>query len=195
MVNHGVSTGALFALVGMIYERYHTREIKAYSGLARRAPWLAFFFLLFTFSSIGLPGTNGFAGELMLLIGMFQNAWTQAGAWRPQYLTISVLAVLGVVLGAWYMLWLVQRVFFGPLKEPHHHDGDDRHGPHDLSWREIGALAPLAVFVFLIGLWPNFFLERMAPTQDRSADAARNVAPALRRIAISPLNSHSLRIP
>ena len=75
MVNHGISTGALFALVGMLYERYHTREIQQMGGLARRLPWLAFFMLVFTFSSIGLPGMNGFAGEFLVLLGMFQRAW------------------------------------------------------------------------------------------------------------------------
>ena len=118
MINHGLSTGGLFALVGMIYERYHTREIAELGGLARRTPLLAFFMLLFTLSSIGLPGLNGFAGEFLILLGMFQRAWTDAprvaGAGRSR--SIAVLAVFGVVLGAWYMLWLVQRVFFGPLQ-------------------------------------------------------------------------------
>jgi NADH-quinone oxidoreductase subunit M len=173
MVNHGISTGALFALVGMLYERYHTREIKALGGLARRTPWLAFFFVLFTFSSIGLPGTNGFSGEFPLLVGMFQTAWTSPEEWSGQFLAIAVLAVFGVVLGAWYMLWLVQRVFFGPVREPHH-EGEGDHPPsQDLSWREIAALAPLAVFVFWIGLWPQFFLDRMGPTLDGATRAAR----------------------
>jgi NADH-quinone oxidoreductase subunit M len=170
MVNHGISTGALFALVGMIYERYHTREIRSFGGMARKTPWLAFFFLLFTFSSVGLPGMNGFAGEFPLLAGMFQAAWTAPAAWSAQFLVIAVLAVLGVVLGAWYMLWLVQRVFFGPLREPH---GDGHHDVRDMTWREVASLVPLAVFVFWIGLWPQFFLERMAPTLDRAAEPAR----------------------
>ncbi len=76
MINHGLSTGGLFAVVGMIYERYHTRQIDQLSGLARRLPWLTFFMLLFTFSSIGLPGLNGFVGEFLVLTGMFQRAWT-----------------------------------------------------------------------------------------------------------------------
>ena len=108
---------------------------------------LAFFFVLFTFSSIGLPGLNGFAGEFLILIGMFQRAWIDA----PQslvlaYRTMAVLAVFGVVLGAWYMLWLVQRVFFGPLKEADHSHGEPP--VRDLSPREIAALAPLVVFIF-----------------------------------------------
>jgi NADH-quinone oxidoreductase subunit M len=163
MINHGLSTGGLFAVVGMIYERYHTREIYALGGLSRRTPILAFFFVLFTLSSIGLPGLNGFVGEFLVLIGMFTRGWTDA----PEslvlaYRIMSVVAVFGVVLGAWYMLYLVQRVFFGPLKE-----GDRAHAAvavRDLSVREIAALAPLVVFVFWIGVYPRFFLERMRPT-------------------------------
>ena len=167
MVNHGLSTGALFALVGMLYERYHTREIRDLGGLARRLPWLAFFMVLFTFSSIGLPGLNGFVGEFMVLLGAFQRAWTGSPLlWQIQFQVIAVLAVTGVVLGAWYMLWLVQRVFFGPLHEPHHHDVHSTDHPPitDMKPREIVALVPLAVFVFWIGLQPKFFLDRMQPT-------------------------------
>ncbi len=168
MVNHGISTGALFALVGMLYERYHSRQIADFGGLARRLPILSFFMLLFTFSSIGLPGLNGFAGEIMILIGAFQRGWAQQighGAWVRW---AAVLAVSGVVLGAWYMLWLVQRVFFGPLREP------VREGPADLNVREIAALAPLAVLVFWIGLYPQYFLRPMAP----ALHAARQMAAA-----------------
>src|SRR5262249_16671846 len=124
MINHGLSTGGLFAVVGMMYERYHTREISAYSGLARRTPILAFFMLLFTLSSIGLPGLHGFAGEFLLLSGAFQRGWTEAAdSWRMAGRVLSVVAVSGVILGAWYMLWFVERVFFGPLREPAHGDG------------------------------------------------------------------------
>jgi len=158
-INHGLSTGGLFAIVGMIYERYHTREISALGGLARRTPWLAFFMLLFTFSSIGLPGLNGFAGEILLLTGMFQRAWMTTGLHGLAFKVIAVLAVSGVVLGAWYMLALVQRVFFGPLHETHH--GYEEPPVADLSLREIGALCPLAVFVVWIGICPGFFLERL----------------------------------
>ncbi len=180
MVNHGLSTGGLFAVVGMLYERYHTREIRELGGLARRVPWLAFFMLIFTFSSIGLPGLNGFVGEVMVLTGMFQRAWTSAPeASQTSLRIISVLAVSGVVLGAWYMLWLVQRVFFGPLKEPHHHDesGDNRGDAiSDMCWREFFALAPLVVFVVWIGVQPSAFLSRMSPTLDA---VARTVEPSL----------------
>ncbi len=173
MVNHGISTGALFALVGMIYERYHTREISALSGLAKRLPILSFFMLLFTFSSIGLPGLNGFAGEVLVLLGMFQRAWSQSIAgWQPLLITVAVLAVSGVVLGAWYMLYLVQRVFFGPLKEPAQQAS---HAPAcDLSPREILAVAPLAILVVWIGVAPGFFLSRTAQTLNDVEAVAAN---------------------
>src|SRR5262249_38288710 len=157
MVNHGLSTGGLFALVGMLYERYHTREIASLGGLARRTPWLAMFMGLFTFSSIGLPGLNGFSGEVLILQGMFPRAGTGASlVWEHAFKLMAVLAVFGVVLGAWYMLWLIQRVFFGPLREPGRHDGDSH--VRDLSVREILSLVPLVVFMFWIGLAPQFFL-------------------------------------
>lgn len=163
MVNHGISTGALFAMVGMLYERFHTRQIEDLSGLARRMPWLAFFFLVFTFSSIGLPGTNGFAGEFMILIGTFQRAWAvSGGGGGAGLLVIAVLAVSGVVVGAWYMLQLVRRVFWGPWKSP---VPDEQ--VVDLCWRERLALAPLAVFVFWIGLQPTFFTRPMDPAVQR----------------------------
>lgn len=204
MVNHGLATGGLFAVVGMLYERYHTREIARLGGLARRLPRLAFCMLVFTFASIGLPGTNGFVGEFLILVGMFQRAFVdpppaQAFAWQ----VLAVLAVFGVVLGAWYMLWLMERVFFGPLKEPgahggageghapaaahaadpHGHGGGHGHaapllasGAGDLGLRELLALTPIVVFIFWIGLFPQPFLARMQPELD--AIAAR-VAPAL----------------
>ena len=197
MVNHGISTGGLFAIVGMIYERYHTREISQLGGLATRTPLLAVFLLIFTFSSIGLPGMNGFAGEFLILIGMFQRGWSDAPAslaWQLQ--CISVLAVSGVVLGAWYMLWLVQRTFFGPLKEPHaegHHD----HPIEDMSWREVAALAPLCVFVFWIGLAPGYFLERISPAlnvANRATEVFNQTAasaPAAQPLVIHQPNSAS----
>jgi NADH-quinone oxidoreductase subunit M len=168
MINHGISTGALFALVGMLYERYHSREIASYSGLARRLPVLSFFMMLFTLSSIGLPGLNGFTGEIMILAGMFQQAWATGGAGGSAPRIISVIAVSGVVLGAWYMLWLIQRVFFGPMREP---STGDRHEVHDLSGREILALLPLAVLVFWIGIYPQYFVNRMSSTLRQTISA------------------------
>lgn len=169
MVNHGISTGGLFAIVGMLYERYHTREIRRLGGIARQTPWLAFFMLLFTFSSIGLPGLNGFAGEILILLGMFQRGWSAATTIGGGSLKlVSVAAVSGVVLGAWYMLWLVQRVFFGPARSDGHDD------VRDLEWREIAALVPLAVLVFWIGLYPKFFLDPVSEPLNQLTQSARS---------------------
>jgi NADH-quinone oxidoreductase subunit M len=153
MVNHGLSTGALFAIVGMLYERYHTRDIEAYGGMARRFPVLAFCLGVVAFSSIGLPGLNGFTGEVTALLGMFRVDRLYA-----------CLGLTGIILGAWYMLWLVQRTFFGRLREPL----AEGHGPHsaptDLNAREILALAPIIVLIVWIGIYPQFFTRRMEPS-------------------------------
>lgn len=165
MVNHGISTGALFAIVGMVYERYHTRQIAELGGLARRLPLLATFMGLFTMSSIGLPGMNGFAGEFLILLGTFQRGYAESPMiYSAQWLAIAVIAVFGVVLGAWYMLWLYERVFFNRLREPAYHEGPP---VRDLSPREVLALAPLLVFVFWIGLFPQHFIAPMTPELDR----------------------------
>ncbi len=198
MINHGISTGGLFAIVGMIYERYHTREIRELGGLAKRTPLLAVFMVLFTFSSIGLPGLNGFSGEFLLLTGMFQRGFTDTGAGGGDLRLFAVLGVSGVVLGAWYMLYLVQRTFFGRLKEPPHepHEAPVR----DMSWREVSALAPLAVFVFWIGLHPAFFLDRMSDTLDPIAveldqRVKASFAPATAAHLTPPINTaHSAMI-
>ncbi len=176
MINHGISTGALFALVGMIYERFHTRRIRDLGGLARRFPWLCFFFVLFAMSSVGLPGTNGFAGEFMILIGMFQRAWHLPGVVLGDGLTwVSILAITGVVLGAWYMLLLVRRVFFGPESALATQQQEEGHEIGDLNWRERSALAPLALCVFWIGWWPGFFVEPMTPALDRVSRSASRI--------------------
>jgi NADH-quinone oxidoreductase subunit M len=203
LINHGLSSAGLFALVGMIYERFHTRNIAALGGIAARAPWLTVLFMLFTFSSIGLPGLNGFVGEFMILAGAFQRAWqgvTESLA-RP-YLIMAVSAVVGVVLGAWYMLWAVERVFFGGSREPprgHGHAAHDDHGGHghgpdetdrcDLRWHEIAALLPLAVFVVWIGVAPQAFLRPAAPAIEASARAARAAFTA--RMDAIPANTQS----
>jgi NADH-quinone oxidoreductase subunit M len=191
LVNHGLSSAGLFALVGMIYERFHTRTIANLGGIASKAPWLAVFFMLFTFSSIGLPGLNGFVGEFMILLGAFQRAWSGVSpAWQFSYLVMALLAVAGVVLGAWYMLWAVERVLFGGSREPpragaggHGHDaGHAGHAGHghaasaadrcDLRWHEVAALLPLAVFVVWIGLAPATFLAPAAPAVRAATRAA-----------------------
>jgi NADH-quinone oxidoreductase subunit M len=172
LINHGLSSAGLFAIVGMLYERFHTRSIANLGGIAAKAPWLTVLFMLFTFSSIGLPGLNGFVGEFMILAGSFQRAW--AGVAEPffrPYLFMALAAVAGVVLGAWYMLWAVERAFFGPSREPprgHASHGHAGHGHHedadrcDLRWHEAAALLPLAVFVIWIGIMPQHFLRPAA---------------------------------
>jgi NADH-quinone oxidoreductase subunit M len=156
MVNHGLSTGALFTIVGMLYERYHTRDIEAYGGMARRFPVMAFCLGVVAFSSIGLPGLNGFTGEVLSVMGMFANNRLYAS-----------LGLTGIILGAWYMLWLVQRTFFGRLREPILEGHGDHHAPGDLNFREIAALAPILVLIVWIGVDPQFFIRRMEPSISR----------------------------
>lgn len=145
MLNHGVSTGALFLLVGMIYERTHSREISRYGGLAKAMPIFTILFVIVTMSSIAVPMTNGFIGEFLILMGTFEAS-------RP----FAIAAVFGVVLGAVYMLWMVKRVFFGPEGEL---VKDEHHPLHDLSVRELCVMAPLIVLIFWMGLFPNQFLN------------------------------------
>ncbi len=138
MLNHGVSTGALFLAVGVIYERTHTRVIADYGGIAARVPVYATFLLIITLSSIGLPGTNGFIGEFTILLGAFLHKKVYA-----------VIASLGIILGAGYMLWLYQRIAFGKITNPHNEH------LADMNIREVAAALPLVVLVFAIGLYPN----------------------------------------
>jgi NADH-quinone oxidoreductase subunit M len=173
MINHGLSTGALFLCVGMIYDRYHTRDIDQLSGLARIMPKLAFFFVFFALSSIGLPGLNGFPSEFMTVLGAFTSPILG--------IKYGVLAALGVILGAVYMLHMLARVLFGPVKVPadHSHDSHDSHGPHgddhghghhapaknDINGREIAILVPLAVCCLLLG-FPAWMMRTMTGPLD-----------------------------
>jgi NADH-quinone oxidoreductase subunit M len=157
MINHGLSTGALFLLVGMIYERYHTRKIADYGGMAAKLKVMGTFMVIITMSSVGLPGLNGFVGEFFVLAGMFgsQNHWINGQLF-------AVLSSFGVVLGAWYMLTLLRGVYFGEIKEPHHGQGSG-HGhdapTKDLNIREWGALAPIAALCLVLGVYPQPFLD------------------------------------
>jgi NADH-quinone oxidoreductase subunit M len=144
MVNHGLSTGALFLMVGMLYERRHTRAIADFGGIARSMPLFTTVFILVTLSSIGLPGLNGFVGEFLILLGAFKEA-----RW------FAILGATGVVLGAVYMLWMVQRVFFGPLVR------DANRTLQDLTRREFGVLLPLLILIVVLGVYPRPILERM----------------------------------
>jgi NADH-quinone oxidoreductase subunit M len=144
MVNHGLSTGALFLLVGMIYDRRHTREIANFGGLWKPMPVFAVFFLVVMFSSIGLPGLNGFVGEFLILLGTFET-----------YRTFAVFAALGIILGAVYMLWMYQRVMYGEVT--HHANWQ----LNDMNGREIALMIPIVVLIFWIGIYPSTFLRKM----------------------------------
>jgi NADH-quinone oxidoreductase subunit M len=156
MLNHGLSTGALFFLVGMIYERYHTRDMDQMRGLANKMPVWAFFMVFFVLSSVGLPGLNGFVSEFLCLIAAFTaspDAAVYPGVLGPWY---AAVAGLGMIFAAMYLLIMVGKVVFGQLVEPNARDGEhEEHAlPADLTLREIGVLAPLAVLCLYIGLQP-----------------------------------------
>ena len=159
LINHGLSSAGLFAMVGMLYERFHTRSIQSLGGIAKKAPWLTTLFMLFTFSSIGLPGLNGFVGEFLILTGSFQRAWTGVSPdFQQSYLFFSLMGLVGIVLGAWYMLWAVERVFFGNSRLPPSYSINEAQNSLDLRWHEIAALSPLAIFILWIGIIPAIFL-------------------------------------
>jgi NADH-quinone oxidoreductase subunit M len=149
MVNHGLATPALFLLVGMVYERAHTRHIADFGGIARTMPLFAFFLVMATFASVGLPGFNGFVGEFLCLLGGFKSSKT-----------LGTLAALGVLFGAVYMLSMVRRVLFGPLPEGRERLPDLRRG-------ECAVLAPLVVLFLWIGCYPEALLSKVRPTLDR----------------------------
>ena len=137
MLSHGLVSGALFLCVGVVYDRMHTREIAAYGGLVNRMPLYAAVFMVFTLANVGLPGTSGFVGEFLTLIGAFQvNTW------------VAFFATTGVILSAGYALWLYRRVIFGVL------DKESLKGILDLSGREIAILAPLVVLTIFFGFYP-----------------------------------------
>lgn len=161
MVNHGVSTGGLFLLVGAIYQRFHTREIAAYSGMATVMPKYATVFIIITLSSIGLPLTNGFVGEFLILVGAFQHSAALYHADKCLTLFIPpVLAASGMIFSALYMLWLVERVFFGkPKQDDHAHEA---HGKLDLTVVEMIYFAPIIAVIFWIGVYPMYFLNKAA---------------------------------
>ncbi|MGB9178788.1 MAG: NADH-quinone oxidoreductase subunit M [Pyrinomonadaceae bacterium] len=148
MLNHGVSTGALFLIVGMIYERRHTRAISEFGGLATVMPWFSAFFVIASLSSIGLPFLNGFVGEFLIMLGM----WMSAAINHPWIATM--LAATGVIWAAVYMLWMLQRVVFGPV------DKKENASLSDLNAREIGLLIPLLILMLVMGVYPKTFLDR-----------------------------------
>lgn len=169
MLNHGISTGALFLLVGALYDRKHTRMIADYGGLAAKVPLFALLFLIFTLSSIALPLTNGFVGEFLILLGSFQS-----------FPALTAIAVLGVILGAIYMLTLYMKTMFGSLDEKKNGDLTD------LNHRELWMFAPLLVLVFLMGIFPRPFLNLMEPTVESYIESVNG-----RRIAMSEMELSS----
>ena len=177
MISHGLATGALFLVVGMIYERYHTRDISCIGGLARQMPWMAFFLIVFALSSIGLPGLNGFVSEFLVLVGTVASRESLDGfvpgplGWR-----FAIPAATGIVLSAVYMLWMCQRLLFGPVREPPHTPDRSTGLPRDLTRREIGILAPIAVLCVLLGVWPKPVISSLQPSIAQHVLAGREVA-------------------
>jgi len=154
MINHGLSTGALFLIVGMVYDRYHTRQLDDLGGLAARLPLLASTMVFIAMASIGLPGLNGFVGEMLSLAGMFKR-----------HTVYAALGATGIVLGAWYLLTMIQQAFFGPLREPK----QAQHEPHeigDMNVREVFAIAPICVLCLAIGVMPQPLINTFKPDID-----------------------------
>lgn len=157
MLNHGVSTGALFLIVGFIYERRHTRLISDFGGISKQMPIFAVIFMIVTLSSVGLPGTNGFVGEFLILVGAFESSLR----WY------AIIASSGVIFAAVYMLWMFQRVMFGELDNPKNQVLED------LNFREIAIMVPLVVLIFVMGVYPNPFIEKMTPSIKKLVAKAR----------------------
>ncbi len=160
MVNHGLSTGALFLMVGMLYERRHTRLLSEFGGLWKSVPVFCFFFLVVAMSSAGLPGLNGFVGEFTILLGAYAH--------NPLY---AVLGTAGIILAAWYLLIAFRKVAQGPLTNPKNEAGV----LPDLNRRELAMLIPLVVLFFVIGLFPNLFLDKINPAVEAMQVVQQNV--------------------
>jgi len=176
MINHGLSTGALFLVVGMIYERYHTRQFSQLGGLAYRMPIFAFFLILFSLSSIGLPGLNGFISEFGVLYAVFTSSSELHLMVGPLGKPYAIIAATGIILSAVYMLWMCQRVLFGPLKEPQlHHDNAEHTLPVDLSTREWALLTPIAILVVLLGVYPKIYFDSTRPSLEKIDQQIVNV--------------------
>ena len=168
MINHGLSTGALFLMVGMLYDRRHTRLLSEFGGLWKQIPVFGFLFLIVALSSAGLPGLNGFVGEFNILLGMFQTDRV-----------FAIVAAFGVVLAAWYLLSAVRQMLQGPLTRP------ENAALHDLNWRERLILVPLVALFFVIGLFPNLLFDKINPSAQALADALGPQRPA----AMAPLRA------
>lgn len=160
MLSHGLVSAALFMVVGVVYDRIHSREIAAYGGLAERMPVYATLFMLFMLASVGLPGTSGFVGEILVIVGIF-NVTPATPVIPAQGSWVALLAATGMVLGAAYMLWLYRRVIFGALEKA------SLATIKDLRLNEIAAFAPLVILVILMGVYPSFFTDPMMPAIER----------------------------
>jgi NADH-quinone oxidoreductase subunit M len=169
-LTHGVSTGALFLLVGMMYERRHSRLIEDYGGLAKVMPVFAVILTIVTFSSIGVPGTNGFVGEFLVLIGSFRT--------QPVF---SLIAATAVIFAAAYLLWAIQRIIYNPLTKP------ENKSLRDLNWREIGLLVPLLFAIIWMGVYP-------APVLDRTRDAAARLVHQVQSAALNEMSGPNVEI-
>jgi NADH-quinone oxidoreductase subunit M len=170
MISHGIVSGALFLCVGVVYDRLHTREIAAYGGLVNRMPVYAAVFMLFTMANVGLPGTSGFVGEFLALIGTFKvNTW------------VATLATTGVILSACYALWLYRKMMFGEMLKP------SLVGMRDLDRREIVIFTPLVVLTLLFGFYPKPVLDMSAASVTALVDTyqARLKAPTRAAEAVS----------
>jgi NADH-quinone oxidoreductase subunit M len=172
MINHGLSTGALFLLVGMIYEQTHTRELKVYGGLWKVTPVFGTIMLIVALSSMGLPGLNGFVGEFAILLGAF-GSQAIGNAWY------AAISALGVIMAAVYILFMFQRMFLGPQGEIVDEVKQHGHGIRDLNWREIAIMVPLLVLIFWIGLYPKPFFALMAPAVDQLVASLSTAALAM----------------
>jgi NADH-quinone oxidoreductase subunit M len=172
MINHGLSTGALFLLVGMIYEQTHTRELKVYGGLWKVTPVFGTIMLIVALSSMGLPGLNGFVGEFTILLGAF-GSLTINNPW------FAAISALGVIMAAVYILYMFQKMFLGPQGEIVDEVKQHGHGIRDLNWREIAIMVPILILIFWIGLYPKPFFALMAPAVDQLVANISNVALAM----------------
>jgi NADH-quinone oxidoreductase subunit M len=168
MISHGIVSAALFLCVGIIYDRIHTREIAAYGGLVNRMPLYAFVFMVFTLANVGLPGTSGFVGEFLTLIGTFRvNNW------------VASLATLGTILSAAYALWLYRKVMFGKLEKP------SLFGIRDIGWREIAIMAPLVILTIVFGVYPKPILDISSASVTQLIDNYQHAVAAVHAAALT----------
>lgn len=164
MISHGLSTGGLFLLIGMLYDRYHTRHLTDYSGMASRLPLFGCFLVFICLSSVGLPGLNGFVGEVLCLGGIFDREWSM-GRWP----ILAVIGSTGIVLGAWYLFTMLRRLLFGKIKEPEHHGSEPI---TDLNLRELVILTPIAILCIVLGVYPQPILSSSEPDIKAVAEIA-----------------------